>query len=242
MYEHMFFRANEQYPEPGAFVDRSSELGAVFNGTTTEERVNYYLTLPADSLAGGMRFLAAALRHPLFLPGELAREKEVVLGEYDRQEASPYFVLDQAMGQKLWPGNWSRKNVIGDRQVIRNVTPDQMREIQRRYYIPNNSLLLVTGDVDPHEVFSLARTIYGDWARGPDPFVADPTPPRRRRPPRGLPSGPPDLRGWGPGAGPLRARSDPADPTTQRQPGRDRRGAGERRDDRDAVAGAECTG
>src|ERR1700722_6163731 len=167
MYEHMFFRANEQYPEPGAFVDRSSELGAVFNGTTTEERVNYYLTLPADSLAGGMRFLAAALRHPLFLPGELAREKEVVLGEYDRQEASPYVVLDQAMGQKRWPH-------IGDRQVVRTVTPAQMAEIQRRYYIPNNSLLLVTGAVDPQEVFSLARTIYGDWARGPDPFVADP--------------------------------------------------------------------
>ena len=90
-------------PTPGDFVDRASELGAVFNGTTTEERVNYYLTLPADSLAGGMRFLAAALRHPLFLPGELAREKEVVLGEYDRQEASPFFVLDQTMGQKLWP-------------------------------------------------------------------------------------------------------------------------------------------
>jgi zinc protease len=177
MYEHMFFRANQQYPEPGDFVDRSSELGAVFNGTTTEERVNYYLTLPADSLAGGMRFLAAALRHPLFQPGELAREKEVVLGEYDRQQASPYWVLDQAMGQKLWPNNWNRKDVIGDRTVIKNVTPDQMREIQRRYYIPNNSLLLVTGDVDPDEVFSLARTIYGDWPRGADPFVADPIPP-----------------------------------------------------------------
>src|ERR1700733_5601165 len=85
MYEHMFFRANEQYPAPGQFVDRASELGAVFNGTTTEERVNYYLPPPADSLAGGMRFLASALRHPLFLPNELAREKEVVLGEYDRQ-------------------------------------------------------------------------------------------------------------------------------------------------------------
>jgi zinc protease len=177
MYEHMFFRANQQYPEPGAFVDRSSELGAVFNGTTTEERVNYYLTLPADSLAGGMRFLAAALRHPLFLPEELAREKEVVLGEYDRQEASPYFVLDQSMGQKLWPNNWNRKDVIGDRTVIKNVSPEQMREIQRRYYIPNNSLLLVTGDVDPAEVFSLARTIYGDWPRGADPFVTDPIPP-----------------------------------------------------------------
>jgi len=177
MYEHMFFKANQHYQEPGSFVDRASELGAVFNGTTTEERVNYYLSLPSDSLAGGMRFLADAVQGPLFLPSELAREKEVVLGEYDRQEASPFFALDQQMGQLLWPDSWSRKNVIGDRTVIEHVTPDQMREIQRRYYIPNNAALLVTGDVDPVAVFSLARTIYGGWPRGPDPFVADPVPP-----------------------------------------------------------------
>jgi zinc protease len=40
MYEHMFFKANEQLPEPDAFIQRSSELGASFNGTTQEERVN----------------------------------------------------------------------------------------------------------------------------------------------------------------------------------------------------------
>jgi zinc protease len=177
MYEHMFFKADATYPDPGAFVDRAAELGAVFNGTTTEERVNYYLTLPSDSLAAGMKLMAAAVEGPLFLPGELAREKEVVLGEYDRQEASPFFGLDQAMAKKLYPDNFSRKNVIGDREVIKNVTPEQMREIQRRYYIPNNSALLITGDVTPAKALALADTIYRGWARGADPFAADPVPP-----------------------------------------------------------------
>src|SRR5215469_16488701 len=76
MYEHMFFKADATYPDQGAFVDRAAELGAVFNGTTTEERVNYYLTLPSDSLAAGMRLMAAAVEAPLFKPEELAREKE----------------------------------------------------------------------------------------------------------------------------------------------------------------------
>src|SRR6187397_1151482 len=49
LYEHMFFKANAKFPEPDDFVGRASELGAAFNGTTTEERVNYYLTVPADS-------------------------------------------------------------------------------------------------------------------------------------------------------------------------------------------------
>ncbi len=177
MYEHMFFQANGSYPQPEAFLDRTSELGAIFNGRTEEESVSYFLTLPSDSLAGGLRFMAAALRTPLFRSDELAREKEVVIGEYDRQEANPFFALTQTMGQKLWPGNWSRKNVIGDRDVVRQVTPEQMREIQHRYYVPNNSALIVTGDVDTTRVFALSDQLFGDWPRAPDPFIANPIPP-----------------------------------------------------------------
>ena len=177
MYEHMFFKANKSLPQPDAFTDRAAELGAVFNGSTREEVVNYFLTLPADSLEGGLSFLAGALREPLFLPDELAREKEVVLGEYDRNEAQPGFAFNQKTTELLYPGQFSRKNTIGDRKVIAAVTPTQMRFIQKKYYVPNNSALIVTGDVDPDRVFALAQKIYGDWPRGADPFVADPIPP-----------------------------------------------------------------
>lgn len=177
MYEHMFFKANADLPLPDQFIDRAAELGAVFNGSTREEVVNYYLTLPADSLAGGLQFLASALRSPLFREDELKREKVVVLGEYDRNEAEPGFEFIQKATELLYPGQASRKNTIGDRDVIANVTPAQMRYIQKKYYVPNNSALIVTGDVDPEQVFVLAEKFYGDWPRGADPFVADPIPP-----------------------------------------------------------------
>jgi zinc protease len=177
MYEHMFFKANRDYPSPQAFADRASELGAIYNGTTQEERVNYYLTLPADSLEGGLRFLASSLRWPLFRDDDLASEKEVVLGEYDRAESSPFFALDQRMTALLYPGNASRKDALGDRTVLRNVTAEQMRTIQRLYYVPNNTALIVTGDVEPARVFALAEEILGDWERGPDPFTVAPIPP-----------------------------------------------------------------
>src|SRR3954451_24596572 len=67
LYEHMFFKANAAYPEPDAFVNRASELGAVFNGSTNEEQVNYYLTVPSDSTMQALDLMAAALRSPLFL-------------------------------------------------------------------------------------------------------------------------------------------------------------------------------
>ncbi|HMA22689.1 MAG TPA: insulinase family protein, partial [Gemmatimonadaceae bacterium] len=102
LYEHMFFKANAAYPNPDDFVARASELGAQFNGTTSEERVNYYLTVPADSIQGGMNFLGAALMTPLFRKDELEREREVVIGEYDRNESSPFFQFNTSMSKALW--------------------------------------------------------------------------------------------------------------------------------------------
>jgi len=177
MYEHMFFRANSKYPEPNQFWDRASDLGAVFNGTTQEERVNYYMTVPAEKLGDAIDLLATALRSPLFRRDELERERQVVIGEYDRNESSPFFELSRQADAKLYPGNFSRKDVIGDRQIVQTTTPEKMRFIQNKYYIPNNSTLIIAGDVNPANVFALAERALGSWNRGADPFVADPIPP-----------------------------------------------------------------
>ena len=177
MYEHMFFKANDTYPQPDQFIDRASELGAVFNASTREEQVNYFLTVPSDSLEGGLGFLAAALLGPKFRQDELDREKQVVLGEYDRNESSPFFRLEEATGKKLWDGEWSRKNVIGDRQVLSTVTSDKMRAIRSLYYVPNNSVLIISGDVNPTASFALAERIFSAWKRSDDPFQKTPVPP-----------------------------------------------------------------
>ena len=176
MYEHMFFRANEQYPESEMYLDRAAQLGAVFNGTTQEETVSYYLTVPADSVRGAIQWLTPALRAPLFLENELAVERQVVIGEYDRNESSPFFQLQRQLDMKLYPGNYSRKNVIGDRQVVATTTPEKMRFIQHKYYIPNNSVLIVAGDVQPDSIFAIAARQLGGWVQGPDPFATDPVP------------------------------------------------------------------
>jgi len=176
MYEHMFFKANSKYPEVNQFWDRASELGAVFNGTTEEERVNYYMTVPAEKLGDAIQLVASAIRGPLFRQDELERERQVVIGEYDRNESIPFFALDRDMKAKLYPGNYSRKNTIGDRQIILTTTPQKMRVIQNKYYVPNNSVLIVAGDVNPVVVFALAERELGQWSRGADPFVTDPIP------------------------------------------------------------------
>jgi zinc protease len=176
LYEHMIFGANAQYAQAEDFLARLSELGADYNGRTSEEAVNYWLTLAADSLEPALRALASALRAPLFRLDELEREREVVIGEYDRNESNPFYHLQRGVDRALWTTAWSRKNPLGERKVIQSTTPAQMREIQRKYYVPNNTALIVTGAVSAQRVFRLAGSIFGDWKRAPDPFVADPVP------------------------------------------------------------------
>lgn len=172
LYEHMFFRSNDKYPE-----NRRPNIIATYNGTTREEQVNYFMTLQADSIRQGLDFMAAALRWPSFRQDELEREREVVIGEYDRQESTPYFQLTQKTTALLYPGNFSRKNTIGDRDVILATTPEKMREIQRRYYVPNNTAVIISGDINPDSAISLIEKEFNDWPRAADPFVAYPIPP-----------------------------------------------------------------
>ncbi len=80
LYEHMFFKANEEIPNQERFLERGRELGMSWNGSTSEERVNYFFTFPKDSLRQGLEFMNAAIRTPLFKEEELVKERPVVTG------------------------------------------------------------------------------------------------------------------------------------------------------------------
>lgn len=172
LYEHMFFKANRTIPSQEQYLRRTRQLGASWNGTTSEERVNYFVTVGIDSLVPAMQFMEDAIRYPLFKQEELVRERPVVLGEFDRNEANPFFHLNRAIDTILYsPAYYSRKSVIGDRQIIITATQQKMQTIQNRFYIPNNSALILAGDITPARGFALAQQIFGDWPRGADPFT-----------------------------------------------------------------------
>ena len=179
LYEHMFFKANRTIPSQEAYLRRLNQLGAQWNGTTSEERVNYYITLGVDSLVSGLQFMEDAIRYPLFNQDELVRERPVVLGEFDRNEANPFFHLTRGADTLLWsPSFYTRKYAIGTRSVITSATREKMNTIKDKFYVPNNSALILSGDITPQRGFQLAEQIFGDWPRGNNPFVTPaPNPP-----------------------------------------------------------------
>lgn len=176
LYEHMFFKANKAIPSQERYLERMRELGAAWNGSTSDERVNYFFTVPRDSLVPALAFMVDAITSPLFLQDELVKERPVVTGEYDRAESNPFFLLDRAVNEQVWWKYPTRKNTMGEREVILTATTAKMQTIQNRYYVPNNAALILAGDITPEEGFRLAEKYFSSWKRGADPFIANPVP------------------------------------------------------------------
>jgi zinc protease len=178
LFEHMFFKANRDYPTQEKLLKRTQELGAIWNGTTGVERVNYFFTFDRDSLKAGLKFINAAIRFPVYREEDMKKERPVVDGEFQRAESSPSFQLWYTVQQHLWGDLITRKNAIGIHEVINTATPEKMMIIKNKYYFPNNSLLTICGDVKHEDAFAMAESIFGDWeSSGFDPIQKYPIPP-----------------------------------------------------------------
>ena len=204
LYEHMFFKTNHatavyrcqflQFRNPQSYrqfncdselklnpelkdvsyMGAIDQLGIVNNGQTQEEVVEYYFTTTSPNLTSAMKFIKDAVRYPVFDEDEFAREKANVIAELDRNMSQPGYYLNRDSLDRLFYKYPTRKSPGGTRETVAAATTDQMRLIQARYYVPNNSALVVTGDVNPETIFTLAEQLFGDWKRADDPFVKFP--------------------------------------------------------------------
>jgi zinc protease len=137
--------------------------------------VEYYFNTTTPNFPVAMRFMRDSVRYPTFDDKEFANEREVVIGELDRADSNPFSVISDEMNNRLFYKYPSRKKPSGNKETVRSATTDMMRTIQGRYYVPNNSAVIITGDVTPAAAFKVAEDLFGDWPRrAKDPFVEFP--------------------------------------------------------------------
>jgi zinc protease len=164
--EHMLFRSFGR----NGFGEEASKIDASYNGTTDDETVTYYITLPASNVGRGMQLMADLMRDPRFERAALQSEQRVVRGELERSVADPNFLLRSVVNQRLWGTAWNRKNAIGNAMAIEGATPALLKQVYERFYVPNNAAVVITGDVTPEDAFALAARHFSRWRRGADPF------------------------------------------------------------------------
>jgi zinc protease len=171
LYEHMFFKANRATKNDQDYLQTIDQLGILYNGQTQEEIVEYYFTTTTPNLPVAMHFMRDAVRYPLFDEHQFEQEREVVIGELDRHESNPFGFLTSEMNNRLFYKYPSRKDPGGNKETVATATTDKMRLIQGRYYVPNNSAIIITGDITGPAAFSMVEELFGDWPRrAVDPF------------------------------------------------------------------------
>ncbi len=158
--EHMLFKGTPTHKNiPKALQDR----GASFNGTTWLDRTNYYETLPAEggNLEFAIRMEADRMVNSSILGKELAKEMTVVRNEFERGENSPRNILDQRMMAVAYEWHNYGRSTIGNRADIERVPVENLRVFYRKYYQPDNAMLVVAGKFDEKKTLDLITKTFG---------------------------------------------------------------------------------
>ncbi len=178
LYLSMLNRGNRDYVSQQDAGYYAGGLGMQLRNTTTsDEYATTYFTLPAANFVKGLNFMNSAIRYPKMDGDELEKTKEVFSNQRSETDSNPYYVLGDSLRKHLWGSLYSRKNPNGDSRVINGATPATLDVIKKRYFYPNNAIMIVGGDVAHEVVFKEIETVYGDWAPAPfDPFTKWPIP------------------------------------------------------------------
>ena len=177
LYEHMLFKGNQRYPTQSEFVAARKKLGVgEWNGGTSTEYTEYHFTVPSGKTEEGIAFWADAVRRPLFNGDELTAESKVVVNEIRGYHNDPARQWEEGLTYRLFESYPWRRDISGPEVNILDVTVEDMKRIQGTYYIPNNTALFVSGDVNPEEVLSMTETYFSDWEPGEGLTNYDPHP------------------------------------------------------------------
>jgi zinc protease len=180
--EHMAFKGT---PTRGVGeISRAIEShGGLINAFTGYYATAYLVSLPREHAGLGVEVLADALSNPLFDPGELARELEVVREEIRMRDDQPRTRLWESAAGQVYTVHRMGRSVGGYLDVVGAFTRDQVLDHHHRHYTPRNSRVVVVGDVEPDRIFAEVERRFSAYDR---PYrEPDPTPPEpEQREPR----------------------------------------------------------
>lgn len=182
--EHMMFKGTKKVPA-GEFSRRIAAVGGRENAFTSRDYTAYFQTLARDKLGLAFALEADRMAHLVISEAEFAKEIEVVRNERRwRTDDKPQSLVYERLMATAFSAHPYRWPVIGWMEDLESMTAEDARAWYRRWYAPNNAVLVVVGDVKAEEVFRLARRHFGPIAARPLPArkaLGEPAPDGLRR-------------------------------------------------------------
>ena len=165
--EHMVFKGTESRPR-GEAARQVESLGGYLNAATSFDKTWYITDMPAAHWRIGMEIVKDMAFHPSLDPEELESEKKVVISELERGQDSPMNRLFESLQTSALQNTVYSRPIIGFRESVLAITAEDLRAYVRRWYQPQNMLLLVAGDIEPEAVLAHAQTLFGGLANTAD--------------------------------------------------------------------------
>jgi zinc protease len=165
--EHLMFKGTDTIP-PGQFSKIVAKNGGEDNAFTNHDVTAYFQRVAKDRLPTVMAMEADRMANLRLTEEDVTTERDVILEERrSRVDNDPGSILQEQMMAALYENHPYGVPIIGWEQEIRKLDREDALRFYKRFYAPNNALLVVAGDVEPEEVRQLAETTFGKVAPNP---------------------------------------------------------------------------
>jgi len=176
--EHMFFKGTKQRGV-GDIAKETKASGGYLNAHTIYDNTTYYTVLPSSGFARGLEIQADAYANSVIDSAELAKEMEVIIQEAKRKSDNPSAVATETLYELLHDAHRMRRWRIGREPGLRAFTRDKMNAFYRNFYRPGNTILTISGDVDPADALRRVTDLYGGLESGEPVRNPGPSEPER---------------------------------------------------------------
>ena len=163
--EHLMFKGTAKHPT-GLFSQVVARIGGQENAFTTNDYTGYYQRVPSEKLKTVMEFEADRMTGLQLTDEVVLPEREVILEERNqRMENDPRARLGEQIDAALYLNSPYGKPVIGWRHEMEGLSRDDAIGFYRRFYAPNNAVVVIAGDIEPAAARALAEETYGQVRR-----------------------------------------------------------------------------
>jgi predicted Zn-dependent peptidase len=175
LFEHMMFEGSANVGK-GEHFRLIAQHGGDFNGTTSEDRTNYFETLPANALELGLWLEADRMRSLNINQANFENQRQTVMEERRQSYENRPYMLSILRRDELAYGEYFpyAHSVIGDMADLQRASLADVRAFHDRYYTPNNAVLSIAGDFEPAQALELVRRHFGGIPRRETPRWQDP--------------------------------------------------------------------
>jgi predicted Zn-dependent peptidase len=175
LFEHMMFEGSDNVAK-GEHFRLIAERGGSFNGTTSDDRTNYFETLPSNALELGLFLEADRMRSLAITRENFENQRQTVMEERRQSyENRPYMLSVLRINELAYQGYFPYEHsTIGDMADLGRASLEEVRAFHDRYYAPDNAVLSIAGDFEPAQALDLARRHFADIPARHAPPWTDP--------------------------------------------------------------------